>query len=719
MGIPLDIRPARARVETDMLLLLLILSLGPATGPGGSTFSATPVNDADPAAAGRMPVRSFATMDGVPETAWTKVLTTTYACGVTPVQDTLLWVSAGQSDMKIYVYNIKNPAHPLVDSFDQDDVPPGWGIRDMAWKASTNEVFAGFDNQRVHVYDATTRALKRSYTVSGYTGTVRGLGYDPIQDSCWTCDFDSSPMTKFSNAGANGHEVKADAEMMSSYGIAWSPLQNCFWVTQAGSPGASPIYKMDQNYAWIDSFNPAGWDLGGGCELWRDTFLLAVEQAASGPDAVWCFRLNIPAHDVGVSAILAPSSGVNSEPVTPRARVRNSGANEESGIPVTCWIDSGATRVYSAYATLPGPLEPGAEAEITFSPDWNPGSPGARYAVTMFTSMGGDLQPDNDTMTGTTSVGGAVFADTIHVYSVGSVAPTIDGDITPDEWSSSIAYDISDIQGRGGTPQPAGSSIAYFLCDFAENYVYFAVDCPNRTARADWDQFGPFMDEDRDGEWSPDSSEGNHWVEYVGGDSVIYCALLSATPDTWIMGVAAGALSACSLASGHLQFEAKIPIGTEKWQYSIHPGDTVGFFQYVSLFDTSATYVGWWPQTLAGPQWSYPQYYGTMVLDSFVPGVESCDPATLYALYKASPSLVRDHASIRYYVGRQANVELGVYDATGSLVKTLVSGPVAPGEQTATWDRTDTRGKRVASGTYFYRLVVDGDAVSGKAAILK
>jgi len=335
--------------------------------------------------------------------------------------------------------------------------------------------------------------------------------------------------------------------------------------------------------------------------------------------------------------------------------------------------------------------------------------------VTMFTALGGDVEVHDDTAIGTTTVTGAVFADTIHVHSAAS-PPTIDGIIAPDEWLASIMYDVSDLAGRGGTPQPAGSSIAYFLYDSA--FVYLAMDCPNRTTRVDWDQFGPYMDEDRNGIWSIDSSEGNHWVEYVGGDSVIYCALLSTLPDTWTMGVAPGATGASSLSSGHLQFEASIPIGAARWEYNINPGDTVGYFQYTS-FDTNSSYVGWWPQSLTTSQWSYPRYYGPMVFDTIIPGVEDRSPKPLFALYKASPSIVRDQACISYYVGRQANVELAVYDATGSLVKTLVTGEAAPGERTVIWNRTDNGGKRAAAGTYFYRLTVDDRSVSGKAIVLQ
>jgi len=454
--------------------------------------------------------------------------------------------------------------------------------------------------------------------------------------------------------------------------------------------------------------------------MWRDTFLLQLNQ--STPDEVFCMRFTLgplPSHDVGVSAIVEPPANVNPGSLTPRAKVKNFGANYESGIPVTCWIDSGATRVYVAGATLTGPLGPGLEADVTFAPDWNTGPVGAQYDVTMFTSLGGDENAHDDTSTGTTTVSGAVFADTIHVHGVGSAAPTIDGNIDAGEWSASTIYDVSDILGRGGSPQPAGSNLAYFLYDIAAGFVYVAVDCPNRATRVDWDQFGPFMDEDNSGTWSTDSSEGNHWVQYVApSDEVIYRALLDTVPHVWEMGAAPGAVSASSLASGHLQFEAQIPIGPYRWQYNINNGDTVGYFLYTAL-DNLTNYIGWWPQALTAAQWSYPRYYGTMIFDSVVPGVESRVPRTPFVLYKASPSLVRDRASINYYVGRPADVRLSVYDAAGSLVKDLVSGPVTPGERTVTWDRTDNSGRSVADGAYFYRLSVDGKSVSGKTVVLQ
>jgi hypothetical protein len=692
-----------------MLMQFSLLVLALAAAPA--------VNDVNPTAPYRTPYGRFSTSDNPPTKEWGRTLTSTYSVGVTPVQDTLMWVSAGQSEMNIYIYNIKDSARPLIDSFAQTGGPTGWGIRDMAWKASTNEVFAGFDNRTFHVYDATTHVPNHTYMVSGYGGVVRGFGYSPLQDSCWTCDFDSSPMTKFSITGANGHPVRAASQMGSAYGIAVDAYQHCFWVTQAGATGASPTLKMDFSYNVVDSFNAEGWDLGGGCEMWRDTFLLQLNQSA--PDEVFCMRFTLgplSGHDVGVSAILTPPGNINPGSFTPKARVMNFGANSEASIPVTCWIDSAGVRVYSATATLPGPLGPGLEADVAFAPNWNSGPVGARYDVTMFTTLPSDENTHNDTLTGTTTVVGAVFADTIYVHAAGSTAPTIDGNIDAGEWSASTIYDVSDILGRGGTPQPAGSCLAYFLYD--SSFVYLATDCPNRTVRVNLDQFGPFMDEDRNGRWSADSSEGGYAIEYAdSGDQIIYRAVLDTFGGMWEMGAAPGALSASSLASGHLQFEAQVPIGLYKWQLNTHSGDTVGYFQYTAV-DSSRNYIGWWPQAVTISQWPNPRYYGTMIFDSLASGVRDRSIGVPFALHRARPSVVRDRADVSYYVGRQANVKLAVYDAAGSLVRTLVNGRVTPGERTIAWNRTDDSGSRVADGTYFYRLSVDGRSVSDKTVVL-
>ena len=82
-----------------------------------------------------------------------------------------------------------------------------------------------------------------------------------------------------------------------------------------------------------------------------------------------------------------------------------------------------------------------------------------------------------------------------------------------------------------------------------------------------------------------------------------------------------------------------------------------------------------------------------------------------------APTLGRNHVRISFTVARRGNVSLGVYDATGALVRTLVNGTVEPGSRSVTWDRSSNSGRRVANGSYFYRLTTDGRSVSSKSVL--
>ena len=53
-------------------------------------------------------------------------------------------------------------------------------------------------------------------------------------------------------------------------------------------------------------------------------------------------------------------------------------------------------------------------------------------------------------------------------------------------------------------------------------------------------------------------------------------------------------------------------------------------------------------------------------------------------------------------------VSLRVYDARGRRVRTLISGRKEAGAYTVTWTGDDDRGRSVASGVYYARLVAGG-----------
>jgi hypothetical protein len=77
---------------------------------------------------------------------------------------------------------------------------------------------------------------------------------------------------------------------------------------------------------------------------------------------------------------------------------------------------------------------------------------------------------------------------------------------------------------------------------------------------------------------------------------------------------------------------------------------------------------------------------------------------------------------IRYSLPEAGNVVLTIYDITGRAVRTLTNNRQAAGEQHFVWNGRSDSGREVASGLYFYRLLLqtaDGRAVSKTRKMLK
>ena len=77
--------------------------------------------------------------------------------------------------------------------------------------------------------------------------------------------------------------------------------------------------------------------------------------------------------------------------------------------------------------------------------------------------------------------------------------------------------------------------------------------------------------------------------------------------------------------------------------------------------------------------------------------------------------------TVPYSVGSDGtlHVTLRIYNARGSLVTTLVDDLKSPGNYTATWDGSNSRGEPVASGIYFTRLVAGSYTYTRKLVLLK
>jgi len=93
-------------------------------------------------------------------------------------------------------------------------------------------------------------------------------------------------------------------------------------------------------------------------------------------------------------------------------------------------------------------------------------------------------------------------------------------------------------------------------------------------------------------------------------------------------------------------------------------------------------------------------------------------PATM-TLFQNHPNPFNPTTTIRFELAKAADVELTIFDATGTRVATLARGVYPAGATDVRWNGTDADGNRVGSGVYYYRLVAGTDLLTRKMVLLK
>jgi len=74
---------------------------------------------------------------------------------------------------------------------------------------------------------------------------------------------------------------------------------------------------------------------------------------------------------------------------------------------------------------------------------------------------------------------------------------------------------------------------------------------------------------------------------------------------------------------------------------------------------------------------------------------------------------------IRFALPEAATADLQLFDASGRLVRHYGGERFGAGVQAITWDGRDASGQRVAAGSYFYRLAVGSQVLSGRLAVMR
>jgi serine protease AprX len=94
-------------------------------------------------------------------------------------------------------------------------------------------------------------------------------------------------------------------------------------------------------------------------------------------------------------------------------------------------------------------------------------------------------------------------------------------------------------------------------------------------------------------------------------------------------------------------------------------------------------------------------------------------PSLRFELAQAFPNPFNPSTTIQFTVAEPTHVALAVYDVAGRTVKTLVDESKTADVYHVTWDGTDERGHRVASGVYFYRMNAGDFTQTRKMVLLK
>jgi hypothetical protein len=80
-----------------------------------------------------------------------------------------------------------------------------------------------------------------------------------------------------------------------------------------------------------------------------------------------------------------------------------------------------------------------------------------------------------------------------------------------------------------------------------------------------------------------------------------------------------------------------------------------------------------------------------------------------FALENTLPNPFLSRTFIRYALPKESQVQLQIYDITGTLIRTLKNDNEKPGFYQISWDGNDDNGNNVAKGIYFYRLEAGKD----------
>jgi hypothetical protein len=116
---------------------------------------------------------------------------------------------------------------------------------------------------------------------------------------------------------------------------------------------------------------------------------------------------------------------------------------------------------------------------------------------------------------------------------------------------------------------------------------------------------------------------------------------------------------------------------------------------------------------LAGGATNVNSMYVVLIDDLSRPADNSQETPRSFVLYQNYPNPFNPRTEITYYIERESNVVVNIYNSLGQIVRTLFEGRQSQGQHRLTWDARNDDGNSVPSGTYMYTLEIHDQMSSG------
>ncbi len=109
----------------------------------------------------------------------------------------------------------------------------------------------------------------------------------------------------------------------------------------------------------------------------------------------------------------------------------------------------------------------------------------------------------------------------------------------------------------------------------------------------------------------------------------------------------------------------------------------------------------------------------TLVLDLSQTGVNDGELPTVFALRQNSPNPFRNGTAMAFNLPVPARTKIAVYNVAGQMVATVCDRQFPAGRHSIAWDGTNSAGRRVPGGIYFYRIEAGANTSTKKMIVLR